>query len=557
MVRFGFGVSTILLSILGFLWLQNSGESIPEANQFGLEERWENTNLKTEDISNLFLNKYCQLNKKSFVACMNALSQLAEKESLSITEEGSLKPLGQMIPETEKERLLYWDQLYDQTKGRVFNVEKIWSSLKIKIKGQTREPLRVAQAFNSYLSVLKDPHTYILPKEYYEKVIAQSQNQMTSYGFIVNKINRKFIFTRVYPGSVFDKKGVSRGDQLLEVDGKDVSSFSEEELFNLFKNKRKNDFLVLQKEKMLKFTLAKENQTIKSVQLKKLLSENNKVQFQISIFKIADGVCKETEDYLTQAVMQKSSGVILDLRDNSGGSMDEVLCLAGLFVGNRKIYDLEYFDTPTERGLQAVAATKLMVNSQEETSKAEEFFSGKEQVYFGPLAVVINQGTASSAEILAGVIQDYQRGVIVGERSFGKGTFQEGEVWVKNSKILIFQTKGLFTLPSGRSPQLLGILPDVPLDEKEVAQSKELALLKEQGREEDIYYNPIRNPLAWHTQVAGYVNINNEPEKILENSTSLAPKKVQFKPKCKVDFNEVQTDDPALGKAQAQLVCSS
>ena len=78
---------------------------------------------------------------------------------------------------------------------------------------------------------------------------------------------------------------------------------------------------------------------------------------------------------------------------------------------------------------------------------------------------------------------DYNRAILVGARTFGKGTFQEGEVWNKNTKISLFRTQGFYLLPSGMSPQLKGIIPDIVQKENDTATTT--------LREEITYFNPI------------------------------------------------------------------
>ncbi|MCB0371322.1 MAG: hypothetical protein KDD45_18370, partial [Bdellovibrionales bacterium] len=128
-------------------------------------------------------------------------------------------------------------------------------------------------------------------------------------------------------------------------------------------------------------------------------------------------------------------------------------------------------------------------------------------------------------------------GVLIGERTFGKGSFQEGEVWMKNDKVLFFQTKGLFTLPSGRSPQLIGISPDISIDSFEMAA----------GREEDLYYSPLKN-----NTVIDDLAFRTTELKFLSSTLRNTEKKES----CEKLMKSSITEDPQLGKAQSQLACS-
>jgi carboxyl-terminal processing protease len=165
--------------------------------------------------------------------------------------------------------------------------------------------------------------------------------------------------------------------------------------------------------------------------------------------------------------------------------------MVGLFVGpKKKAFELKYFDR---------------------TMTTEIYAARKKKVFSGSLAVLVNSGSASSSEILAGALQDFGRAVLVGETTFGKGTFQEGEVWEKNSRIVFFQTKGLFYLPLGRTPQAHGITPDV-----------EIASVGESRRERDLYYNfyDVEQP---EVSVPGRISLAHCKEEILKLNQAQRP----------------------------------
>lgn len=502
MVRFGVGLVVIIFIFSAF------EHQLANVTTFKHEESWIVTGLKTQDITNFYQNFNCQNTQRTFLACVNSLSGMASYIDLKLTWSLSkgLQLVVQKVKssQTEKEQLSSWLRLFKQSRHISMDFLGVWTQLAAKIDTHRYSSYIVGVGINDYLSVSRDPHSYILPKEYYEKVVANSQPRVSSYGFALGKADSDIVFARIYPESLFDKLGVAKGDVLLEVDGSSVKNSTVEAVSDLLRRKDRHIFKVkLQNKVVMTWTLSKQDQVLPSVSFKRLPRGDNRILHLISVYKISEGVCRSVETNLKQAIAEKTNGIILDLRDNSGGSMDEVLCLSGLFVGDKKIYDLVYFN---------------------KKFRTETFYSEHTSKYSGPLVVLVNRSTASSAEILAGVIQHYGRGTLVGERTFGKGSFQEGEEWSKNSKMLYFQTKGTFHLPSGRSPQLMGIQPDIEVADSITSTAK---------REEDLYLYPIGN------------------RELREKSS----KRIAADRQCRAGGKDVLTADRLLGKALGHIDC--
>ncbi len=148
---------------------------------------------------------------------------------------------------------------------------------------------------------------------------------------------------------------------------------------------------------------------------------------------------------LAQFRAQKVDGVVMDLRNNGGGSLSEAIELTGLFIDKGPVVQVR------ESG------GRVSVESDQNAGVAWD----------GPLAVLVNRGSASASEIFAGAIQDYGRGLIVGEPTFGKGTVQnmvDLDRWPANEKPRFGQVKltiAQFFLPGGSSTQNKGVVPDI------------------------------------------------------------------------------------------------
>ncbi len=161
-----------------------------------------------------------------------------------------------------------------------------------------------------------------------------------------------------------------------------------------------------------------------------------------------EGYASATRDVaklLAKLRTDKVDGVVLDLRNNGGGSLDEAIELTGLFIDRGPVVQVR------ESG------GRVVVNGDDDAGIAWE----------GPLAVLINRGSASASEIFAGAIQDYGRGLVIGETTFGKGTVQnlvDLDRWPANEKARFGQVKltiAQFFRVSGGSTQNKGVVPDV------------------------------------------------------------------------------------------------
>lgn len=154
---------------------------------------------------------------------------------------------------------------------------------------------------------------------------------------------------------------------------------------------------------------------------------------------------RDVAHLLDELKAERVDGVLIDLRDNGGGSLDEVIELTGLFIGKGPVVQRREADG------------KIDVEKNTRT----------DAMWTGPLAVLINQGSASASEIFAAAIQDYERGPVVGEGSFGKGTIQAMinlDRIAKNPKPAFGELKmtvGQFFRLNGGATQVRGVTPDI------------------------------------------------------------------------------------------------
>lgn len=516
LIRGVIGVGVAVLFAMGMaesLWKnQRDSEFFVKSAQ----TYWNDTHLTEVELLDLLQDESCQSSEKYFLACVNAIQAVAQKYQLSLQFSGHLafKDSLETGSISEKATLQPWQDFFQKDPEKVAQISflEIWDRLKSKKIKQQELSQSIGIGLNAFLSVLRDPHTYLIPTDYYNEVVAQLNPKTTSLGVIVARGLEQYFVRKVLAASPADYAGLKKGDLLLKVNNKNIQNLSLQRVGELMKAEGGELTRLLIQRGISKKTVAvkRSTQPVPTVSWK---YEKAKKYAVLTINKFARGTCDKTQETLLEILQNDVKGLLLDLRDNSGGQMEEASCIASLFLGkNRKILTLQYRDASRE---------------------PEVMYGQQDQVYFGALGVLINSGTASAAEILAGVLQEYHRGVLVGERTFGKGTFQEGEVWDGNPQIALFETKGYFTMPSGRSPQLVGILPDVPVVFKE---SKTL-------REEDLYINPFSSPLLTNSQG------NKNKLKLDLCSAIQAERKDDSKPAVEFDF------DPQLDKATEILNC--
>lgn len=159
-------------------------------------------------------------------------------------------------------------------------------------------------------------------------------------------------------------------------------------------------------------------------------------------------------------------GLIVDLRGNLGGDLNQGLCVAGLLFGHKEVVKLR----PLTGGFE------------------QHLFTTSEQATELPLAVLINESSASASEFLAGAVQDYQRGWLVGTTTMGKGSAQTNDVLDKTEQsVYYFFTGARFYLPSGRTNQRVGVLPDFTVYSGPNPGEEELNPL----REEDLIFSAL------------------------------------------------------------------
>ena len=225
------------------------------------------------------------------------------------------------------------------------------------------------------------------------------------------------------------------GDKLLEIDGKSVKGKSTEDVSSVLKGQPGVEVNVLIErpgtEKPIKKTFTREEVKVKSVPYKGMVDDG--IAY-VRLTRFTRNCASEVEEAILELTDENEvKGLVLDLRGNPGGLLNESVSLCNLFIDKN----------------QEVVSTKGKIKDWEKSYKTMKEPLDKEL----PLAVLINQSSASASEIVSGTIQDLDRGVVLGKKSFGKGLVQQTRKLSYNSQLKVTVAK--YYTPSGRCIQAL------------------------------------------------------------------------------------------------------
>ncbi len=259
------------------------------------------------------------------------------------------------------------------------------------------------------------------------------------------------------------KAGMKAGDLIVRINDKIIRKMTVRDAINMIRGKRGTfvDLTVLRKgeKKPLHFNVMRDVVKVASVKNKMLEPGYGYARIVFFQAPAADDL-KNAILKLQQEAKGQLKGLIIDLRNNPGGLLDSAIHISDLFLDAPKLkYD----------GL--IVYTKGRIPGSDIRAKA----TPGDMIAGVPMVVLINGGSASASEIVAGALQDYKRAIVMGTRSFGKGSVQTIIPIDRSSGIKL--TTALYYTPAGRSIQATGIVPDITVNELKVNKEQEDKLL--------------------------------------------------------------------------------
>ena len=293
-------------------------------------------------------------------------------------------------------------------------------------------------AIRGMLDALEDPHTSYLDPSEYEMLTTQLQGEddYEGIGAWVDTTGEYLTIISPMPDSPAEKAGLRPGDQIIAIDGEDMTGLDGEIVRKKILGPAGTSIVVtVQREGNEPFqtTVTRDSINVPSVESRML---ENDIAY-IHLFLFGDKTKQELRQAIRKLLDENPRGMILDLRYNGGGYLQSAVDVASEFINDGVILYEEYGDgeRTTYNARNGGLATDI------------------------PLVVLINEGSASASEIVAGAIQDHERGLLVGTNSYGKGSVQIPSD-LKNEAGAIRITVARSLTPDERTIQEIGLTPD-------------------------------------------------------------------------------------------------
>lgn len=300
-----------------------------------------------------------------------------------------------------------------------------------------------------------DAHSSYLTKKDYKRLKVQTNGEFGGLGITVGVKDGALTVIAPIESTPADKAGLKSGDIILKIDNESTLNMSIDDAVSLMRGKVGDpiDLTIVREGEMkpLNVHIVRAIITIDSVYAKKI--GDDILYLRITSFD------KKVVNEVTKAIKKNkisAKGIVMDLRNNPGGLLDQAVGLVDLFVDSGNIV--------SQKGRQ---------KADEQTYTA----SSSKTITHIPMVVLVNGGSASASEIVSGSLQDNKRAVIIGENTFGKGSVQVVLPITADEAIKL--TVARYYLPSGRTIQAVGVKPDIEVFPGEVKTNKNEFSIKE------------------------------------------------------------------------------
>ena len=318
---------------------------------------------------------------------------------------------------------------------------------------EVKDDQLIEGAINGMLTAL-DPHSNYLNSKNFNDMKVQTRGEFGGLGIEVSMESGLVKVVSPIDDTPAARAGLKPGDLITHLDGQPVQGLTLPEAVEKMRGPVNSDItLTLRREGQEPFDVKLTRAIIKIQSVRSHIESNNIAYIRITSFNEQTDVgLNNAMKNLKQQAKDKLIGVILDLRNNPGGLLDQAVAVSDAF--------LEKGEIVSTRGKRAEEAQRY-------NARPGDIASGL------PVAVLINGGSASASEIVAGALQDHHRAVLIGTKSFGKGSVQTIIPLAGHGAMRL--TTARYYTPSGRSIQARGIDPDIVVEAAKIAKDEKAA----------------------------------------------------------------------------------
>ena len=313
----------------------------------------------------------------------------------------------------------------------------------------------MAGAIKGMVKSLNDPHSIYMDAKTFKEFMIETEGSFGGVGIVIGMKDKQLTVIAPIEGTPGEKAGIKSGDQIIKIDGQDTKDMALDEAVNKIRGQEGSKIVLtlMRGQEVQDYTLTRSNIQIKTVAGKML--ENNIGYIRISMFNENTG--NEFARKLQEMEKEGMKALVLDLRDNPGGLLGESVKVASQFVPKGPVVSVVTRDGQRETHSSNLETTKY------------------------PVVILVNGGSASASEIVAGAAQDTGAGTLVGTKTYGKGSVQTVVRMDEGSAIKLTIAK--YLTPKDRSINGVGIEPDIVVElpeskDKDVQLDKALEVLK-------------------------------------------------------------------------------
>ena len=358
----------------------------------------------------------------------SSLNNKGNKPTKEIIKETSIE-LSDIFSNSEKINSLLFRELWDIIHNNYFDQNNI-----------VDEELFYG-SLSGMIAALGDPYSMFLNPDNTEKLTQELDGTFYGIGAEIGKRKGLLVIIAPLPDSPADRAGLKAGDKIIAIDGQDATNLYLDEAVDLIRGEKGTEVIL---------TVFSENENI----AKDIIIIRGKIEIPSVTYELEDKIALvrifhfngDTDKKFTKIAQKilrdNPEGIILDLRNNPGGYLDVAIDIASNWLEPNKVVVRETFsDKRKDKSYQSYPKLNL----------------GKFKTI-----ILVNRGSASASEILAGALQDYGIATLVGEQTFGKGSVQQLILLSNNSSVKITVAKWL--TPNGRTIEEEGIIPDYEIE---------------------------------------------------------------------------------------------